>query len=183
MTAELLAWRASDEFAAALRQYQTDKQAFIDSVVRPFDEEHPNNPTAWRRAGFSLDLQCCGFKDKAGEVPAGLSRARTRRWLVPVRGKVGNEWRDVLRRMAEMPSLDKVFQVYDCTSFVLVGSTCATPGWFSDGTNVYIECTGDIANTRADAAPSDHLTPIKLSEFYAAKEAWESARADVGSRS
>lgn len=171
--ADTLAWLASDEFAAALRQYQTDKQTFIDAVVQPFDREHPNNPTAWRRAGFSLDIQCCGFKDQAGEVPAGLSRARTRRWLIPVRGAAGNEWRTVLERMRAMPSLDNVLQAHDVAPFVLVGSTCATPGYFSDGTSVFLECTGDIAKTREGAEPSKHLTPIKLSEFHAAKEAWE----------
>jgi hypothetical protein len=170
---DTFAWRASDEFAAAFRQYQSDKQAFIDSVVLPFDREHRNNPTAWRRAGFSLDIQCCGFKDKAGKVPAGLSRARTRRWLIPVRGKAGNEWRAVQQRMVDMPSLDKVFQAHDLAPFVLVGNTCATPGWFSDGTNVFIECTGDIAKTREDGEPSKHLKSIKLSEFHAAKESWE----------
>jgi hypothetical protein len=173
---DTLAWKASDEFAAALRQYQTEKQSFIDSVVLPFDNEHPNNPTAWRRAGFSLDIRCCGFKDKAGEVPAGLSRARTRHWLIPVLGRAGKAWRDVLHRMDGMPSLDKLFQGHDVASFMLVGNTCATPGWFSDGTNVFVECTGDIAKTREGGEPSKHLTPIKLSEFHAAKEAWEAGR-------
>jgi hypothetical protein len=174
--ADALTWRASDEFAAAIRQYQSDKQSFIDSVVLPFDREHPNNPTAWRRAGFSLDIRCCGFKDKAGEVPPGLSRAQTRRQLIPVRGRAGHDWRAALERMDGMPSLDVIFQAHDCAPFVLVGNTCTTPGYFSHGTNVFIECTGDIAKTREGAEPSKHLTPIKLSEFHAAKEAWEARR-------
>jgi hypothetical protein len=173
---DTLAWRASDKFAAALRQYQTDKQTFIDSVVLPFDRDHPNNPTAWLGTG-PLDVRCVGFKDMADEVPAGLSRAQTRHWLIPIRGRAGNEWRDVIARMAGMPSLKDLFTAHDVAPFILVGDLFATPGWFSDGINVYIECIGDITKTREDANPSKHLTPIKLSEFYAAKEAMEASHA------
>lgn len=175
--ADTLAWRASTEFGAAIRNFQAEKQSFIDAVIMPFDREHPNNPTAWRRAGFSLDLQCCGFKDQDDDAPAGLSRAQTRSWLVPARGAAGKEWRAVLERMAEMPSLDKVFAEHGVASFFLAGNRVVTPGFFSNGTDVYLQCTADIAKPRENADPSTHLTPIKLSEFYAAKEATEASHA------
>lgn len=174
MTETTYAWKASEKFTAALRAYNDLRHEFVSTVVAVFDEQHPNNRAVWRNAGFSLDVECCGFRDD-GDLPPGLSRAQTRSYLIPVRSKAGDEWRAARERLNKVPSLDKVFTGHGCTPFVLDGNRICTPGFFLADNAAYVSATGDIATTGAQvgAVASEHLTPIKLSEFHAAKETLE----------
>lgn len=167
---EKLTWRSSDAFAAALRAYRQVRQEFIDTVVSVFNEQEPKHEAKWLQSPASLDPKCVGFADGTPDVPEGLSRAQNRDYLIPVRGSKGDRWRTVLDRMKQYPSMDHVFKAHGVHTMVFSEHTLHTPGMFDDGTHFYLICKGDIA-----IAETKHLVPIKMSEFYAAKEAWESS--------
>lgn len=174
---EKFTWRASDEFTAALRNYRDERQNFIDAVVLPFDRDHPSNPTFWNYPVVSLDPTCIGFKDGAKDAPAGLSRAQSRAHLIPVRGVPGDYWRRAIARMQEYPKMDRVFKAHGVHVTAMTGNTLSTPGMFDDGNDFYLICKGDLAIDR-----TKHLVPIKMSEFYLAKERFEGIQPASGAR-
>jgi hypothetical protein len=175
MSPDLYAWRASDEFAAAIRKFKDAKRTAVASeAIRGFNEAHPSNKLAWTgRGAFSMDLDLRGFMDD-GELPEGLSRAQSRRWLLPVRGKKGDYWRDAVKAAKRaMPSLDAVFVEHKVATFTMSSDMAYGVGVFDDGKNVYLHCKGDIRTERPFLDSSPHIAPVTLSEYYQARELHE----------
>ena len=184
---DLHAYRASDELTAALREYHEQRFEFEKSVAE-WDREH-DTKLLWTHAGFSSDRKPCGFTDPDPKSlpPKGLSRAQTRVELIPVRGKAGNEWRDILARFNVYPRIQPLWDRFDVPSHTWQ----AGPGFSSritavsygdagdDGVIVYAE--GDLTVSTSDRSGdaqelSKHLTPMSLSEFYAIKERLEARK-------
>lgn len=178
---DLHAYRASDELADALREYHQRRFEF-ERDVAAWDREH-DTKLLWRYGGFSTDKRPVGFTDPdhAAPTPKGLSRAKTRTELLPVRGKAGNEWRDILDRFNTYPKIAPLWDRFGVPSYVWL----AGPGFSSriiavdfgdagdDGVIVYAEADLTRGRDQQESPLSPHLTPIPLSEFYRIKERLE----------
>lgn len=190
---DLHAYRASDELAAALREYHSQRFEFERSVAE-WDREHEATKLMWAHSGFSTDRTPTGFtdSDRKSPPPKGLSRAQTRVELIPVRGRAGNEWRDVLTRFNAYPTIQPLWDRFGVPSHTWK----AGPGFSSritavdygdagdDGVIVYAEgdLTVSTSDRNGDAQElSAHLAPISLSEFYRIKESLEAERSGVKS--
>jgi hypothetical protein len=162
------AYRASDEFGQAIRRRADEIDDFINSVIVPWDETHPNTRSLW--ANNSLDLPCdrrfVGFADDLDQPPAGLSRNKRRGTLLPVRGKAGDEWRAHQAALSRKPLMGPIFRRFEVADHVLDFNRgifyraviAITPA------SVWIRCGRELP-------ASPHLVPARLSEFYAAQEA------------
>lgn len=174
-TPDQYAWRASEEFAAAIRKYREDRIAAVASpAIRGFNEDRPDNKLAWTSGGaFSMDVDLRGFMDD-GDLPDGLSRAQSRRWLIPVRGKAGGPWREAIKAAKRaMPSLDAVFSAHRVALFTMGPGMAYGVGVFDDEKAIYIHCKGDIATERPFLDTSEHITRVSLAEYYQARELFE----------
>jgi hypothetical protein len=185
---DLHAYRASAELAAALIEYQQEHRAFGEKITA-WDLEHPGNELLWRRGPWSADQTPCGFADKHGDAPAGLSRCKERRFLIPKRGPAGAPWRDVLAWAGTGPSLDKVLRRFDVPPSADgpyrddLSHRVAPTQWANCGADgVVVVNRYDLVREREEGGPEPkpltrHLTPIPLSEFYTIKERAEAASA------
>lgn len=179
------AYRASDELAAALREHDAADKVFCTRVEQ-WDAEHPDHGSRWARSPFSADQHFVGFYDGTSEVPTGLSRAKSRKTLLPKRGDEGKSWRAVQRWMSQRPEVERVLHAHKVPSGTEYPSNrdgsffTAPTRWFDgedDGVLVY--CDRDLATARhgRGANIGEHLTPMPLSEFYAIKERLDAKRA------
>lgn len=185
------AYRASDEFATALRAKSVDENRFRDEVIIPWDEAHPDTKTLWSRSPFSTRRDCIGFTDPGGEKPpAGLSRRRGRKQLIPLKSKAGEPWREHKDRVNAGPSVADAFREFEVPDHVLGPGRLYTVGLLPDGDGpsdpVYITSgyplegrEDDESSFRSRTPLTPHLTPIPLSEFYAVKERLDAER-DAG---
>lgn len=171
-------YRASEQLAAALLAFRGRVKAF-DVEVDQFNAEHPGHEVVWRRGVFSADPYPVGFADDTDEVPSGLSRAKSRTYLVPRRGKTGQPWRDAIDRFGRRPTVGQVFRQYcvrehgDGPGTGTGGYYIAPTQWLDAGEDgVIVVCKYDIG-VGEEGAPdlSEHLSPMRLSEFYRIKEA------------
>lgn len=174
---ELYAYMPSAEFADAFRRCRRQRFEARQLVARAHAARHPDHPVIMARNPFGLDTHALGFADDVDDVPAGLSRAKTRTWLIPKRGKAGDEWRAVLHRMDAVPSLDAVCERFTIETGVLDVDRGRlwhlVPRELSDGRLV--------ATCGAELPASPHLTPMPLSEYYyAALEADQRAAGASG---
>ncbi|MGW4128001.1 hypothetical protein [Amycolatopsis japonica] len=171
---ELHAWKASDEFAAALRKRLAERKAYFADVVTPFINAHPKQPPYGTHGdATSFDFRIDGFADgdRKSPPPEGLSRAQARDWLKPVRGAAGEPWREALKNLNGIPSVDKVFHDFKIPVFVLSLHRLCRANVRDLEVGVYLTASVDLT----EGKDCDHLTPVKLSEFYAAVEAEPSA--------
>lgn len=155
-------YRASDELAADLRGYAKDAKVHFDEVVEPFRKAHPDNGpvvNSWGR-------RTIGFADDKRDVdpPKGLSRSQKRTFLIPVRGKAGDEWRKAMD-VLQAPWIDLVYRKHDVPTEVIDGNRLYRVNWMDFGTDGVVITIG----TEIGEAPA--LTPMKRSEFYALYEA------------
>ncbi len=178
------AYRASDELATALREC---KQRFREhrSVVDEWDEAHPERTIVWfGGSGMTPDQWPGGFKDGTEDVPPGLSRAKSRPWLIATRTKAGEPWRKVLARMTP-PSIEKVLRRFGVPPSAYgpetsSGMYVAATRWLDGGdrgvfvVNQYELGRGTFGGSGEGIG--EHLTPARLSEFYAVKEALEAEK-------
>lgn len=172
---DLLAWRASDEFAAALRARMAEKSEFFDNVIQPWTDAHPKHePYGSNGNATTFDPRIDGFADgdRKSAPPDGLTRAQRRDYLRPHRGPAGDPWREALDTLNACPSIDAVFKEFRVPVYGLVGHRlCRFNVHLWD--EVWLTATADIPGTvKGEIA---HLKAAKTSEFYAAKEARESA--------
>jgi hypothetical protein len=183
---DVYAYRASDELAAALREYAQRDQAFCEQI-EAFDRDNPGHELLWSGRGLSADRRPVGFKDGEDEVPPGLSRAKTRVELRPKKTKAGKPWQDVLDRMKERPKVDDVFSAFDVpiSAFGDIapsgGQYVCSTSWADAGPDGVLVVNGadlDRAPWRRHNSEGrgPHLTPIPLSEFYAIKERLDAER-------
>lgn len=166
MTGDVHAYRASDEFAAAIRGRIEDMRRFGREIIKPWDEEHPEARALWRRDAFGLDRKCVGFHCPDGEIPEGLSRNKERRELIPKRGGTGSSWRSALSRLDQFPKMDPVFRRYGVEVMVWPeeGNVIYRPGIEDTPAGVFLSWAAP------HPAPGEHLTEVPLSEYYAAIE-------------
>lgn len=173
---ELYAYTASAEFADAFRRCRRQRFEARQLVARAHAARHPDHPVVMARNPFGLDTHALGFADDVDKVPAGLSRAKTRTWLIPKHGKAGDPWRAVLARMDAVPSLDAVCQQFTIETSVLdvnrhrmhhIGLRDLSDGRL-------------VATCGVELPTSPHLTPMPLSAYYAALEADRDAAVSGG---
>lgn len=169
-------YRANPDLAAALRAEAEARREFWDLVVTPYVEGSPNNPPVWRRPGEPV---CVGFADDRRDdpPPEGLSRAKTRTYLIPLRGQRGQEWRDRIAAFNKTPRPEKVLRRFGVPTEVWGTSRIYFSSWMDlGGPNVAV-----FFGTELTPVPAA-LEPMKRSEFYALHEAaMERERAVEGS--
>lgn len=175
-------YRASEELAAALFDFRERVKAF-DVQVDEFNAAHPGHEVVWTRGVFTADPHPRGFADDTAEVPPGLSRAKSRTYLVPRRGRAGEPWRAALARFGCRPSVGRVFRQHgvrehgDGPGTGTGGYYIASTRWFDAGDDgVIVVCKYDIGVDRNGAPDlSEHLTPLRLSEYYRIRESLDEA--------
>jgi hypothetical protein len=174
MTQNLHAWKASDEFAAALRKRLAERQTYFAEVVQPFIDAHPKqHPYGSNGDALSFDLRIDGFTDgdRKAAPPHGLSRAQARDFLKPVRGAAGNPWREALDNLNGGPSIDAVFREHNVPIYIFAGHKLCRANVRDLEAGVFLTASVDLTEGNG----CRHLTTVKLSEFYAAVEAEPSA--------
>jgi len=168
------AWKASDEFATALRTRLAERQAYFKDVVQPFIDAHPKqHPYGSNGDATSFDLRIDGFTDadRKSPPPEGLSRAQARAFLKPTRFAAGDPWREALEKLNGGPSVDAVFREFKVPIFVFAGHKLCRANVRDLEAGMFLTASVDLTEGKG----CDHLTPVKLSEFYAAVEAEPSA--------
>lgn len=178
-TMERFAYRASEQFDAALRARLGEQFEFDQAVVGAFHDKHPGVRPVWR-AGSPLcvaDREVIGgFEDAHPDEdpPAGLQRSAKRRELAPVLGAAGDYWRQAVAEFNRRPSMRNVFRDHLVDVFVAYDDgrlhRLCTPG-------VHVEVDRPagvwLLYPGAEPSPTEHLSAVPLSEFYAAIEAFE----------
>lgn len=171
---EIYPYRANEELAEALRDFEVQRRQHIAQVVKPFVAEHPNNePLVDNRE------RVLGFadKDRTNPPPAGLSRSQRRAYLIPVKGKPGAVWREWMDKLNLPTTEGDVLHEFGFREQLYAGSDGrhymgrpSAVDFGDDGVFVYMGC---------EISPlPDCVEPVKLSEFYAAQErAQERAKA------
>jgi hypothetical protein len=163
---EIYAYRANDELTKAWREYQAQRDEHIKAVVDPFVAKYPNHTPLvdnWQKIiGFSDG-------DPKNPPPAGLSRSQRRNYLMPARGKAGDEWREWMKKLAFPTRRSEVLREFGLGDRLYVGSDGrhflghpAAVDFGEDGVFVYMGC-------EIDPLP-ECVTAVKRSEFYAAQE-------------
>lgn len=176
---EMYAYRASDEFAEALRAWNREHHEFTQAVIVPINDEAAPHQPVFVRSALRMGTECVGFADNnapTSQLPPGLSRSQSRSYLIPKRGKAGDEWRDRMQRCnTGRPSLEAVFNVHqvDPVSINSGRGRMARAGMRDFGDVTVLHCTLPL-----DESP--HLTPMPLSEYYALVESDPSDAATPG---
>jgi len=159
-------YRATPELAAALRAMVEQRRAFSDTVIKPFEEEWPDNKPMWMR-----QEKCVGFSDGRpdDDPPAGLSRAKTRDHLIPTRNKAGKVWQERIDQFNQIPTPDRVLREFKVPTEVFGPGRLYFTSWMDlddgDGPNVVVYLGYEFRPV------PDALEPMKRSEFYALHEA------------
>ena len=170
--ADKYAYRASDELARALRMFNQRWATFYDQEVGPFPRLH-NLHTAWR-VDYAGDAKCLGFAliHEDDEIPKGLSASKDRDYLIP-RGKAGDPWRAHMKRLNSGPKRAPILKRFGVEPMFLVIDT-------GRGYHIGLHDTPDGYYATwgcENPNPGPHLTPVRLSEFYLAKEREDARRA------
>lgn len=162
-------YTTTSELWTAWGENEQKRTAFIRSVVEPWDTAHPDAKIAWATDPGGADQIPLGFVDSGQPLPVGLSRAQTRRYLIPARGKAGQPYRDALEQMKGLPTRTTVFRRFGIETRTLGGGLgdgrarwCMTQAARLDGVLFVISHGSPLS--------SPHLVTAKLSEFHAAKE-------------
>jgi hypothetical protein len=168
----MYAYRPSELFAEAWRQNEIKRDAFIENVVKPWNAEHPDNPVLWRNNPFDIDCHPCGFRDGKPDdpPPPGLSRSKRRGYLIPRNGAPGISWRAVIETFNQQPLRSDVYRLFEVPMRIPVeagdGSHFMRPVCMENlGGQLFVACMVEVQ--------ARELTPIKLSDYYLAKEAVE----------
>jgi len=162
---DLHAYRMSAEMAAAYIARCAERSAMLRAFAEEHAEQHPNHPVVVDDSPFGLDRLTLGFADDTDAVPEGLSRSQRRTYLRPMRGRKGDPWRAAMRRVSAAPKVDEVFHRFRVDMSVQDSTTSRN---YRIGVR---ELDGGVVITCGAALPeSPHLTPMRLSEYYAAIE-------------
>lgn len=161
--ADQYAYRASEQFATAIRECQEKIQRFRREVVRPWDEAHPSTRSLWRRS-LGLDQVFAGFSDPGGDIPEGLSRNQQRVELIPKRGWSGDPWRYAAKIFDQSPRVSPVFTAHNVDPWVFDPPRLHVVGIADTPSGVFLTWGAP------HPSPGEYLTPVPLSEYYAAIE-------------
>lgn len=166
------AYRVSDALAAALHQHDQVCKDFYRDVLGPWEKAAGEINSLWRRT-IGVDMECLGFSDPRPDKPPpdGLSRRKGREELIPARGAAGQPWRDDLALLRTRPRLSAVLKEFGVQIEIFRPDLHRfyVPGMLITDTASYIFWAVEYPNDNA------HLTLVKLSEFYAAQEAHNTA--------
>lgn len=173
--ADKYAYRASANLAAAIRRYDAAWRTFHKEVIGSWDQAHPETPSAWLRLD-GVDPECVGFKDVDSSLPAprGLSRNREREYLIPKRAGTGRPWREAMDMLNARPQLKTVVKQFGIEPAIWMPDAHRVyyMGLHSLGSEIYFTWGG-----RYPAPTPGDLISVRLSEYYAALEAHEAAKA------
>ncbi|MFJ5984260.1 hypothetical protein [Lentzea sp. NPDC092896] len=173
MAKEPTAYRASDELAAAYRQYLVDCHAQHEKA-NAYNRANPELPLYIWQSRYDHGITVCGFVDKPSQaVPPGLSRKQDRPYFIPRRGITGDGWRKVIAEYDRYPSLQEmVLRPHGLAVCLRVDFNLHVAGIFDFGEpGVFVRIGTPYPE------PGNHLTVVPLSEFYRAKESFEGAKA------
>lgn len=172
MSTEPVAYRVSTSFARAYRAFvaveRTARQAIID-----YNEQHPGRELVVQKDRVDHEITIVGFADpdRKQPPPDGLSRSAKRDYLIPQRGPSGEPWRKVIADLSAFPELgETVFRPHRVSPYFIDSDAglIRTAGIYDYGEHgVFLRIGAPYPKM------SEHLTPVPLSEFYAAKEAHE----------
>lgn len=170
-TPERYAWRTSAAFGDAINELREAERKYVAGVIAPWNAEHdPIKVGLSSRDIATLDRRVIGFfpmPDKS--VPKGLSASKKRDYLLPMRGPSGEEYRNILKELNRIPSMDAVFERFNAPVFTMGNGFLSRVGiTYADGA-VYLSCKSDILGGKQHS----ELTLVKLSVFYAAQELQE----------
>lgn len=170
-------YKPSAELAAALRDYRAKKIQHVREIVAPFVTQFPDNEPMIN----STSERITGFRDGAPDrdPPAGLSRAKNREHLIPVRGSAGDVWRDWIRTLAMPVRKEQVFAQFK-VEFVLGAAHRGEAAMFwpnfidlGDEHGVFVYFGTELAEV------PDALTPVRKSAFYSHYEAFQDSRKEI----
>lgn len=166
---DLHVYTTTAEFDRAWEENENGRRAFVAGVVIAWDEKHPDTPVAWVVDPFGADRHPVGFVDVHPKEPApeGLSRSQERRYLIPARGRKGDVYREVLKRMHGLPSRTPVMEAFGIPPRVRAPGPDFSIRMCPVGVQrfedtLWVSCSEPI-NSR-------NLVTARLSDFYAAKE-------------
>ena len=167
------AFRASDDFAAAVFARIVEMQRFEDEVKNPANDELAPHLPMYRQVGpFAprSDFECVGFSDVLDQsVPPGLIRSRECSHLYPRNTRTGAPWRNVIERLSSGPKLSPVFSAHD----VPAGVVNLDEGLVSQA-GMAIEFRANqlhlLYGTWAGELVTKHLIPVPVSQFFLASE-------------
>lgn len=142
------------------------QREFRRSVIDVYRESGERD-VIWMQYRTGFDPVAVGFDDITKEIPPGLSRAQNRSYLKPKRTRSGDKWQSILNRMNMRPRIKDTLHPFGIHELNFHNGRVCTPGMFSDPENrvIYFICSAPLV--------SDFLTEIKMSEFWAAREAYE----------
>lgn len=187
MRSDVFAYRASQALTSELRQRLAERREFVAEVIVPWDMAHPEAPIAKAESGFSCDSFLVGFLDvdRLADPPEGLSRAQTRDFLIPVRGKTGRAWREALAKVRELPRVDPVLRSRGVPTHVFTRDCrVSAPGILMGLDAVYLTylraLQQDEFGLDVEAEDGRALTLVPLSVYYAAREAAEKQVVEAG---
>jgi hypothetical protein len=175
MSSNLHTYRVTDPtLAAEIQEIKAAWRAYMGpgGPVAEYQRNHPGNDLY---ASIGLETTFEGFANGAATVPEGLSYRRGRDYLLPMRGVAGKPWRDVLDRFNRgVPNISEFLSDRKIPSYVLDADRSML-------CHLSIQDYGDhgvfLTIGTALRLSNDRLALVPLSEFYAAKEAFESTRA------
>lgn len=176
MSTEPVAYRASGQLTSSYRAFM-ERYHVARISVRDYNDAHPDHPLWVWKSSIDHDILVRGFADVRPdrEPPAGLSRKQGRGYLIPARGAAGAAWRKLLVDYSRFPNAEvDVFKANGVPMQVFDALRIHVAGLFDFGEHGVFLRIG-VAYDK----PVDHLTPVPLSEFYAAKEAHEAAQQAV----
>jgi hypothetical protein len=174
---EAVAYRADASFTAAYSAFRAKwMEAHVE--VCSYNSENAAHPLAVTKSNIDHSYSVIGFQDVHPNrpEPAGLSRARTRQYLVPARGKPGEPWRRIIRKHNRYPALAQdVFAPHGVPVYRTNGTRVLTAGVhdFSEH-GLFVVIGGGYPE------PGEHLMQVPLSEFHVAKEKHDAAKAVPG---
>jgi hypothetical protein len=172
VSSERTAYLASVELSTAYWDYCEQLDA-AHAATREHNRQNPDTPLWVGKAGIDHRVGVFGVEDihPDQDPPAGLSRSRNRPYLIPKRGPSGQPWRDLIARFNAYPDLNRdvlkphgveAIRFGDLQMYGVGVTDCGEHGVF-------------ITTTLPFETPSEHLTHVPLSQYYAAKEARDAA--------
>lgn len=174
MSSDPVAYRVSESFAAAYRAFtaaeRTARQAIAD-----YNEQHPGRELVLQQGRVDHEITVVGFadSDRKQSAPGGLSRSAKRSYLIPRRGPSGEPWRRVMAAHSVFPELgEMVFRPHRVSPYFIDADAglIRTAGLYDYGQRGLFLVIG-----APYPKPSEHLTRVPLSAYYAAKEARDPA--------
>lgn len=168
------AYVASASLADAWREFYA-ATAKAHMAIAQWEKAHPDAPrigTQSRPWAYGRQVSCFMRDSTSDPVPDGFCKppSRSPLALLPYEKKPsGKPWRDLLATVPRYPKFR--YEEFGITDISIPNDE---RGWGSHWSvlPLFHDLDGTVyVTTAAEHPPTDHLTPVPLSVFYAAKEA------------